>query len=87
MIIFDKNKTLFRSDFYVPAVKTENYGKNSVRYLGPVIWKIIPPDIKKSNNLIEFKRNIKKWKPIKCPCRLCKIYVQNLGFVKSSLNP
>ena len=40
MISVRKDNTL-RADFYVPAVRTEKYGKNSVRYLGPLIWKIV----------------------------------------------
>ena len=35
MISVRKDNTL-RADFYVPAVRTEKYGKNSVRYLGPL---------------------------------------------------
>ena len=28
-----------------------------------------------------FKREIKKWKPVNCPCRLCRPYIQNVGFL------
>ena len=30
-----------------------------------------------------FKTEIKKWKPVHCPCNLCKTYVGCLGFVDS----
>ena len=80
MISIRTDNTL-RSDFSIPAVRTENYGKNSVRYLGPLIWNMIPSTIKNAENLLDFKRQIKNWKPTGCPCRLCKVYVQNLGFV------
>ena len=72
-----------RSDFPIPAVKTEYYGKNSVRYLGPLIWNAIPPFMKNANNLLDFKRNIKKWNLDHCPCRLCKVYIHNLGFINT----
>ena len=26
-------------------------------------------------------RKIKKWKPTECPCRICKTFIPNLGFV------
>ena len=52
-----------RKDNTLPAVRTEKYGKNSVRYLGPLIWKIVPSFYKNANNLLEFKRHIKKWTP------------------------
>ena len=29
----------------------------------------------------EFKSAIKAWTPTKCPCKLCKPYVQGLGYV------
>ena len=72
MISVRKDNTL-RADLYVPAVRTEKYGKNSVRYLGPLIWKIIRSFYKNANNLPEFKRGIKKWTPKECPCMLCKV--------------
>ena len=28
-----------------------------------------------------FKQAIKKWKTENCPCRLCKVYVQNVDFL------
>ena len=31
-----------------------------------------------------FKTEIKRWIPVECPCRLCKSYVQNLGFISRS---
>ena len=40
--------------------------------------------IKDSETLYIFKSKIWKWKPINCPCRLCKkiyIYMPNLGFI------
>ena len=83
MISVRKDNTL-RADFYVPAVRTEKYGKNSVRYLGPLIWKIVLSFYKNAINLLEFKRDIKKWTPKECPFRLCKLYVHDLGFINSS---
>ena len=41
----------------------------------------IPDNIKNLNTLSEFKSEIRKWKPVGCKCRLCKIYVKNIGFL------
>ena len=65
--------------------KTENihtvfYGSETVSFGGPKTWALIPDNIKNSNNLNEFKAKIKSWKPEGCACRICKVYVQNLGF-------
>ena len=56
-------------------------GTESASYLGPKIWEQIPAEIKNKDSLDGFKKEIKKWKPIACPCRICKTFVPNLGFV------
>ena len=74
----------FRSDvslFKKQKVKTTYYGQQSVKYLGPKIWDMVPQSIKNSNSLKEFKFLIKQWKPDGCPCRLCKTYVAQVGFI------
>lgn len=72
------------SDFKQPQVRTELKGKNSIRYLGPLIWNSIPIEIKNTESFEDFKRLIKKWKPENCPCRLCKDYIPNVGFINIS---
>ena len=73
--------TLRNNREYVhPQVKTVHYGQNSIRYLGPLIWNNVPSHIKESSTLTDFKRKLKQWQLNACPCRLCKDYVQNLGF-------
>ena len=62
-------------------IKTVNYGTESISYLAPKIWEQVPNEIKESSSLYIFKRKIKMWIPDKCPCRICKIYVQNLGYL------
>ena len=71
-----------RFPFKTYNVKTESYGKNSLSFLGPKIWSLIPDNIKVASSIVEFKRLIKAWKPEKCPCRLCKTYVAGVGFVE-----
>ena len=53
----------------------------SASYLGPNIWEQIPAEVKNKDSLDGFKNEIKKWKPSECPCRICKTFVPNLGFV------
>ena len=57
------------------------YGTETVSFLAPKIWDILPKDIKDSESLDIFKRKIKKWIPSECPCRLCKKYVLQVGFI------
>ena len=61
--------------------RTVHYGLGSITYLAPRIWKLVPRTIKESTTLTSFKTAIKTWVPNDCPCRLCKQYVQNVGFI------
>ena len=65
---------------HIPSVNTELKGKNSIRYFGAVIWNAIPLSIKTATSLNAFKNRIKSWKP-NCSCRLCKTYLQSVGFI------
>ena len=48
------------TDFTTGSIGTVNNGLKSLRYLGPEIWNIIPPDIRNSGNIEEFTRKIKR---------------------------
>ena len=50
-------------------------------YLRSKIWEQIPFEIKNINSLVGFKKEIRKWKPADCYCRICKVYIPNLGFI------
>ena len=79
----DRNIRQLRSqnDFFIPQVNTVHFGHDSLRYFGPKLWEIIPNDIKSSSTIEDFKLRIKKWTPSKCPCRLCKTYIGECGYV------
>ena len=64
-----------------PSINTVQFGSESTVYVGAKIWKLIPENIKSSESIDIFKIKIKKWVPEICPCRLCKIYVNQVGFV------
>ena len=38
-------------------------------------------DLKNKESADSFKTAIKRWKPESCPCRLCKTYLQNIGYL------
>lgn len=48
--------------------------------LEPQIPDILLDSFKKMESVQGFKKAIKTWKPAKCPCRLCKFFVQNIAF-------
>ena len=50
-------------------------------YLGPKILDIVPSELKKAQSYNSFKKSIRKWAPDNCPFRLCKRYVNGVGFM------
>ena len=72
-----RNKRTFKSR----RVKSMRYGTDSLAYLSPKIWELVPNEIKAVESLASFKSAIKKWKTTECPCRLCKTYIPQVGFV------
>ena len=67
--------------FALPRVRTESCGKGALRSLGPLIWNIIPAEIKNVSSLNKFKKQIRQWRPLERPCRLCKNYIDYVGFI------
>ena len=63
------------SNFSSRQVHSVYHGTESLSFLGPKIWELVPEDTKQSESLKIFKNKIKKWVPSGCPCRLCRIYL------------
>ena len=61
--------------------RTVYFGTESISALAPRIWKLNPSDIRNANSLGIFIEKINFWTTDKCPCRLCKTYIGNLGFI------
>ena len=61
--------------------RTVYFGTERISSLAPKIWELIPSDIRSANSLGKFKEKIKFWTADKCPCRLCKTYIGNVGFI------
>ena len=72
-----RNKTSFATR----PIRTVHYGDNSLRYLGPKLWELIPSDMKDTESVEVFKNRIKNWIPDNCPCRLCKTYIHEVDFI------
>ena len=48
------------SDFIVPFARTVYHDTESISYLGPKIWDIVPSELKKAQSLNSFKKSIRK---------------------------
>ena len=73
------------SEFSRRIVKTVYQGSESISYLGRKIWDTLPEKLMNMDNLENLKKEIKAWKPNNCPCRLCKVYIEGVGFLSKLL--
>ena len=69
------------SHFFVNPIHSVYNSTESASYLVPKIWEQIPSEIRNKKSLEGFKQEIKKWKPTNCHCRICKMFIPNLGFI------
>ena len=62
-------------------VHTTIYGIEIISFLGNRLWPTLPNIIKQASTIPIFKRHIKCWKGENCNCRLCKIYIPQVGYL------
>ena len=72
--------------FTICPIWTVYHGSRSISFLGLKIWIILPDSLKNANRIEAFKMQIKKWTPENYPCRLSKVYFQNVSFVQRYTN-
>ena len=73
---------LWRNDtFEKRQVHSVNHSTESLSFLDPKIWNLVPVELKQSGSLDSSKLKIKNWVPFERPCTLCKIYIQQVGFL------
>ena len=76
------SNNLRRNDIFEKRqVHSVYHGTESLSFLGPKIWDLVPVKLKQSESLDSFKLKIKNWVPFECPCRLYKTYIQQVGFL------
>ena len=54
---------------------------NSLRYFGSIIRNSLLIEIRDDHSILSFLSKIKQWKPIACPCTICKSYIGKVGKV------
>ena len=66
--------------FLTRNTKTVYQGTETLAYLGPKIWSLVPADWK-NFSLSKFSMRIRTWRTNECPCRICKLYIPGVGFI------
>ena len=79
------NYNLSGSQFPQPSANTIWNGQETISYLVPKIWNMVPEEMKQKLSLFAFKREIKQWIPDNCPCRICINYLPNISFFLTPL--
>ena len=69
------------SHFRLRKIRTTKYGIETPSYLGPKLCNLVPNEYKTIESLEYFKAKIKTWVPENCPCKLCKTYIHQVGFI------
>ena len=67
--------------FSILSVRSVYNGTESLSFLGPKVWNIVPTELKEVTFLSAFKSGIKSSWPQNFPCRLHKPYLPNIGFI------
>ena len=67
--------------FETSNVKTVYHGTETLSFRGPKILSLVPPDLQNCPSLHIFKKQVKKWKPEGCDCRICTKFIQGAGFI------
>ena len=68
-------------EFLTEEKRTVHYGRETFSYRSPQLWSLLPENIKEVDSLEIFKWEVKNWICDDCPYRLCKPYLQNIGFL------
>ena len=66
------------STFFSRNIKTVRYGLQTISYMAPKIWNLVP---KKMKQIPTQNSKIKIWKLENCPYRLCRTYLPQIGFI------
>ena len=55
----------------LPKTSTCRYGTQALCFKSSLIWNTVPNKIKNIDNIEDFKKHIKGWKPTTCSRKLC----------------
>ena len=65
----------------LPNPKTKKYGTDTIAYQAAQLWITLPKRYKNFPSLDLFKSEIKNWHCSDCPCNICQIFVDGVGFI------
>ena len=74
---------IFRLDFLIKIcnIRLVYYSTETASFFDPKIWDLLPNSYKDATLVKDFKVNLKRWIPENRLWRLCKTYIQRVGFL------
>ena len=63
-------------------IRTVRYGTETAAFVVSKIWSYMSSERKESTSLNEFRSKIRTWQPENGPCKLCRIYLQRIGYLQ-----
>ena len=86
LLVKRENTISLRSmtELVIPSVNSILKGKTSIKYFGSVIYNSLPIEIREDHSISSFVTKVKQWKPIACPCTICKSFIDRVGYIKVS---
>ena len=69
------------SHYRSTKIPTKKYGIETPSSLGTKLWNLVPNEYETIESLADFKAKTKTWIPENFPCRLCKTYIHQVGFI------
>ena len=83
-ILKGKNNTYnFRhfQEFETERKRTVYFGLEAISYRSPQLWSLLQEHMRQLNSLDQFKRTVRQWVCNTCQCRLCEVYLHNVGLL------
>ena len=80
--IFRENTTRYNfrnNEFFQPRVRSVSNGTESIRFKGPATVANVTTTNTEFRNPLSIKNKIKNWYGENCSCKLCRIFIPNLG--------
>ena len=83
LLSFNVRNYNLRNQSTLKRIKTNSmyFGSKNLSSVAPKIWDLVPDSFENENSLERFKDRIKTWTSDKCQCRICKLYIGQVGFI------
>ena len=62
-------------------ILTSKSGFKTVNTNGAILWNDLLAELKNAESLKIFKQKINLWSPNDCPCKICRKFIKNLGYI------